>query len=84
VPDDGISKKTKGADSMTERWFFTRDGDAVVLRSRVEGDDGTVGDAFDEVRPGGKLLNLSYQELFDAHAGVLVIEDEKARIVKAA
>jgi hypothetical protein len=51
-----------------------------LLRSRVEGDDGTIGDAFDEIRPGEKAFGLTYEELFDAEAGVLVIEDERARI----
>ena len=67
---------------MSEKWFFTRgDGDVVELRARFEADDGTVGDAFNEVRPGWEGLGLTYQELFDAEAGVLVIEDETARIV---
>jgi hypothetical protein len=66
---------------MIERWWFSRDGETVVLRSRVEGDDGTIGDAFAEVRPGETAFSLTYQELFDAEAGVLVIEGERARIV---
>ena len=65
-----------------ERWYFSREGDAVVLRARFETDDGdTVGDAYAEVRPGEKAFDLiEYQELFDAEAGTLVIEDEIARI----
>ena len=76
-----MSKQTKGT-GMSEKRFFTRgDGDVVELRARFEADDGTVGDAFNEVRPGWEGLGLTYQELFDAEAGVLVIEDETARIV---
>ena len=30
---------------MTEKWFFTRDDDVVLLRGRFEADDGTIGDA---------------------------------------
>ena len=66
---------------MTGRWFFSRHGDTVELRARFEADDGTIGDAFQEVRRGEKAYGLTYQELFAAGAGVLVIEDGKARIV---
>ena len=39
----------------------------------MEADDGTIGDAYDEVRPGEKMLNVTYEELFDAGGGVLVV-----------
>jgi hypothetical protein len=41
-------------------WFFTRDGDVVVLRGRFEADDGTIGDAFKVVRPGERVFGFSY------------------------
>jgi hypothetical protein len=67
---------------MSGRWFFTRgEGDVIELRARFEGEGGMVGDAYDEIRPGQKALNVTHQELFAAGAGVLVIEDGKARIV---
>jgi hypothetical protein len=65
---------------MTARWFFTRVGDVIEMRARFEADDGTRGDAYDELRPGQSALNVTHQELFAAGAGVLVIEDGKARI----
>jgi hypothetical protein len=44
---------------MSEKWFFTRDGDVVVLRgSRFEADDGTIGDAFKVVRPGERVFGF--------------------------
>jgi hypothetical protein len=64
-----------------EKWFFHLEGETVVLQSRVESDDGTiVGDAFSEIEPGGKLLNLSYEQLAAAGAGVVEIENNQARI----
>jgi hypothetical protein len=66
---------------MTARWFFSRVGDVIEMRARFEADDGTIGDAFQEVRRGEKAYGLTYQELFAAGAGVLVIEDGKAQIV---
>jgi hypothetical protein len=76
-----MSKKTKGT-GMSEKWFFTRgDGNVVELRARFEADDGAVGDAFAQIRPGEEALGLSHQQLFDAVAGVVVVENEKARIV---
>jgi hypothetical protein len=68
---------------MTERWWFGRDGETVVLRSRVEGDDGTIGDAFAEVPPGETAFTLTYQELFDAEAGVLGREGAHRHAVAA-
>ena len=66
---------------MSEKWFFTRgDGDVVELRARFEADDGTVGDAFNQIRPGQSALNATDEELVRAEAGVLVIEGERARI----
>jgi hypothetical protein len=66
---------------MTARWFFSRVGDVIEMRARFEADDGTIGDALQEVRRGEKAYGLTYQELFAAGAGVLVIEDGKAQIV---
>ena len=77
-----MNKKTKGGDGMTKKWFFYRDGDTVGMRARFEGDGGLIGDAFDQVRPGEEAFGLSYQTLFDARAGVLIVENEQARIVK--
>ena len=66
---------------MSEKWFFTRDGDVVVLRGGFEADDGTIGDAFKVVRPGERVFGFSYRKLFNAKAGTLVIgEDGKGRI----
>ena len=66
---------------MSEKWFFSRgDGDVVELRARFEDDDGTVGDAFNQIRPGQKALNVTYEELLAAGAGVLLIEGERVRI----
>jgi hypothetical protein len=66
---------------MTEKWFFHREGDTVVMRARFETDDcDTVGDAFREVPPGEEFYGLSYKELFDAEGGLVLIEDDVARI----
>jgi hypothetical protein len=53
---------------MTTRWFFTRVGDVIEMRARFEADDGTIGDAFQEVRRGERAYGLTYQELFAAGA----------------
>jgi len=66
---------------MTGRWYFHREDKTVVLRARFEGEDGTGGDARDEVSPGQKFLNLDYQQLFDAEGGVVVVgRNGRARI----
>ena len=62
-------------------WYFTTEGEKIILRARFEGEDGTIGDAFDEIRPGEKALNLTYQELRDPGAGAIIIENKRARIV---
>lgn len=64
---------------MTERWFFTTDGDRIVLQARFEG-DGAIGDAFSQVRPGGKIKNLTYEDLKAAGAGTIVVDGEIATI----
>lgn len=64
---------------MAETWYFNMEGDTVNLRSRVEG-DGLVGDAFSRCEPGGKILNLSYDELVGKRAGKITIVDNVARI----
>lgn len=65
---------------MTERWYFTMDGETVVLRARFEGDGGMVGDAFDECHPGGDWGGLSYDELRAAGAGSVVVINERTEI----
>jgi hypothetical protein len=64
---------------VSERWFFTVDGDRIVLQARFEG-DGAVGDAISEVRPGGKIKNLTYEDLKRAGSGTVVIDGETATI----
>ena len=61
-------------------WFFTTESEKIILRARFEG-DGILGDAFDEIRPGEKALNLTYEELHDVGAGAIIIENRRARIV---
>jgi hypothetical protein len=66
---------------VTEKWFFTRDDDVVLLRGRFQADDGTIGDALKVVRPAERVFGFSYRKLFNAKAGTLVIgEDGKGRI----
>jgi len=54
---------------MSEKWFFTRDGDVVVLRGRFEADDGTIGDAFKVVRPGERVIRLLLSEAVQREGG---------------
>jgi hypothetical protein len=65
---------------MPETWFFNRDGANIILRSRVEGDDGALGDAFSECAPGGSILNLSYEQLVASGSGKIMIVDGVAAI----
>ena len=54
---------------MNEKWFFTRDGDVVLLRGRFEADDGTIGDAFKVVRPGRERVRLLLSEAVQREGG---------------
>jgi hypothetical protein len=54
---------------MTEKWFFTRDDDVVLLRGRFEADDGTIGDAFNVVRPGERVFGFSYRKAVQREGG---------------
>jgi hypothetical protein len=68
-----------------ERWFFHTHGDNIEMLARLEGtpgspDEGMIGDAHATIRPGGRVLNLTYGTLRRARAGSIVIEDGKARI----
>lgn len=66
---------------MAERWYFRAKRNWIELRSRATG-EGVVGDARDEVSPGGDFLGVTYAELKKAKAGIVEIENNKARIVK--
>jgi hypothetical protein len=61
------------------KWFFYLHDKRIYMQCRAEG-RGVVGDAFKEIAPGGKLLNLSYSDLAKAGAGVVLIEGGKAQI----
>jgi hypothetical protein len=64
-----------------EKWFFHLEPDgAVMLQRGAYGDDGTIGDAIEVIRPGESALDLSYRQLAAARAGTIVIEGERARI----
>jgi hypothetical protein len=65
---------------VSERWFFHTDGDRIVMQARFEGDGGVIGDARDELRQGGKIKNLTYEDLKRAGSGAVVIDGETATI----
>jgi len=67
---------------MPETWFFHKSGenDHIILRSRLDSEDGTIGDAFSECVPGQTWLNLPYDELAKHGGGTITIENDIAKI----
>jgi hypothetical protein len=66
-----------------DQWFFHLEPDgSVMLQRAAYGDDGMIGDAIEIIRPGESALNVSYEELRQARAGIIVIEGERARILE--
>jgi hypothetical protein len=71
-----------------ERWFFSLgvDGQEILLRARCTGALGAetiIGDAINTLKPGAQWFGLTYEELAAAGAGVVIIENDIARIVDA-
>ncbi len=57
---------------MSASWHFTTDDKGLIqLQARFKGPDGTVRDAYDEVKPGENFRNLTYDELKRAGAGTI-------------
>jgi hypothetical protein len=48
---------------MATAYIESADAKAVVLRARFESDNGSVGDAHFEIRPGGTFEGYSFAEL---------------------
>jgi hypothetical protein len=68
---------------MTARASFRVESGEVVIRARLEWDDGTIGDMIDYMGPGGRFFGLTYEELWDSGAGsILVGDDGSAQIEK--
>ena len=65
---------------MAETWFFHMEGRDVVMLAWATGPGGIIGGGFQNVEPGGSVLNLSYDELAAAVAGRVVIENGVARL----
>ncbi len=66
---------------MSARWFFSTDGGTVHLMARFEGEDGMIGDAHRELKPGMSFRGIPHAELMKAGAGVVEIgEDGEAEI----
>lgn len=64
----------------TETWFFTTQGQTVVMSSTSLPPGGGIGDARSVIEPGGRVMNLSYVELIAAGSGEVVISNGVARI----
>jgi hypothetical protein len=62
-------------------FYFELVGDVVELRARLE-DGELLGDTHTEVEEGEEFYGIGYDELREAGSGIVVVEDEKGRIVE--
>jgi len=61
---------------MTTKAFFVIEGDHVLIQMRAEGENGEIGDALFEVVAGGHFFGVSFDEMFSAQGGVILIGDD--------
>ena len=59
--------------------FLVHDGELLRAMIRLEGDDGTIGDALVTIGPGGSWLGVSYDELRVRGEGEIEITDAMLR-----
>jgi hypothetical protein len=63
-------------------WCFTTEGKTVVLRARMESDDGMIGDAWREIGPGERFRGVSYAQFKKAKAGTFRDDGATGQIVR--
>jgi hypothetical protein len=54
-------------------WYFSAAGEKVFLRARLEGEDGIIGDAIEEIGPGETFCGISYEEFKELGAGTMTV-----------
>lgn len=60
---------------MSVTAFFRVSGDTIQIQGRFESEDGIIGDYKEELTKGTAFMSFSFDQLFEARGGSIIIDD---------